>query len=205
MDILFWKVVAIDSDDVVKVQNAAGGSTDYAATELGITLGLGVERLFWQRIGITAGLHVTYLTAIGTDFAEWVKRNRSRALMQFTFALSYNFGIRKKTLKEKYEKEMAKWRQEGVRTIYVGEIDEETGDTVFTDQARERRGEFVPVKKKRVVAEDDDDMDGIRNKRDKCPDTPLGALVDKDGCPYDADGDGVPDYRDRCAGTAPAR
>ncbi len=29
----------------------------------------------------------------------------------------------------------------------------------------------------------DDDMDGVENSFDKCPKTPLSALVDKDGCP----------------------
>ena len=28
----------------------------------------------------------------------------------------------------------------------------------------------------------DDDKDGVSNCADKCPDTPKGAIVDKDGC-----------------------
>jgi OOP family OmpA-OmpF porin len=39
--------------------------------------------------------------------------------------------------------------------------------------------------------------DGI----DKCPDTPLGAVVDANGCPVDSDGDRVPDGIDRCPDT----
>ncbi len=35
-----------------------------------------------------------------------------------------------------------------------------------------------------------------------CRGVPAGAPVDADGCPLDSDGDGVPDYLDRCAGTA---
>lgn len=42
----------------------------------------------------------------------------------------------------------------------------------------------------------DDDGDGVPNIIDKCPDTPLEALVYENGCPQDKDGDGVPDYRD---------
>src|SRR5262249_48680580 len=37
----------------------------------------------------------------------------------------------------------------------------------------------------------DSDGDGVFDKKDKCPDTPRGAIVDKDGCPSDSDGDGV--------------
>ncbi len=44
----------------------------------------------------------------------------------------------------------------------------------------------------------DTDGDGIQDKKDKCPDTPLGVTVDSKGCPMDKDGDTVPDYLDKC-------
>jgi len=44
----------------------------------------------------------------------------------------------------------------------------------------------------------DSDMDGVSDKKDKCPDTPAGVAVDINGCPIDTDGDGVPDYLDKC-------
>jgi outer membrane protein OmpA-like peptidoglycan-associated protein len=44
----------------------------------------------------------------------------------------------------------------------------------------------------------DSDMDGVSDKKDKCPDTPTGVAVDANGCPVDTDGDGVPDYIDDC-------
>lgn len=47
----------------------------------------------------------------------------------------------------------------------------------------------------------DSDNDGISNRRDKCPDTPHGVIVDKKGCPLDTDGDKVPDYYDKCPDT----
>jgi len=51
----------------------------------------------------------------------------------------------------------------------------------------------------------DEDMDGVPDRKDKCPGTPQGVAVDENGCPLDGDGDGVPDYQDQCpteAGTA---
>ncbi|MGB2384877.1 MAG: thrombospondin type 3 repeat-containing protein, partial [Flavobacteriales bacterium] len=42
----------------------------------------------------------------------------------------------------------------------------------------------------------DFDRDGIKDNRDRCPATPLGAPVDKRGCPTDSDKDGVADYED---------
>ncbi|HBL76224.1 MAG: hypothetical protein A2W90_09980 [Bacteroidetes bacterium GWF2_42_66] len=44
----------------------------------------------------------------------------------------------------------------------------------------------------------DSDMDGVSDKKDKCPDTPAAVAVDADGCPIDTDGDGVADYVDDC-------
>jgi hypothetical protein len=42
----------------------------------------------------------------------------------------------------------------------------------------------------------DQDMDGIFDPVDDCPDTPLGVAVDTLGCPFDIDGDGIPDFMD---------
>jgi outer membrane protein OmpA-like peptidoglycan-associated protein len=47
----------------------------------------------------------------------------------------------------------------------------------------------------------DSDNDGVPDYLDKCPNTPAGVKVDKDGCPLDSDGDGVPDYLDKCPDT----
>ena len=44
----------------------------------------------------------------------------------------------------------------------------------------------------------DTDMDGVPDRKDKCPDTPAGVKVDEVGCPIDTDGDGVADYLDKC-------
>ncbi len=44
----------------------------------------------------------------------------------------------------------------------------------------------------------DTDGDGVKDKKDECPDTPPGVQVDEKGCPLDRDGDGVPDYKDDC-------
>ena len=47
----------------------------------------------------------------------------------------------------------------------------------------------------------DSGKDGVPDNLDKCPDTPAGVTVDKDGCPLDSDNDGVPDYLDKCPNT----
>jgi outer membrane protein OmpA-like peptidoglycan-associated protein len=47
----------------------------------------------------------------------------------------------------------------------------------------------------------DSDQDGVPDKDDACPNTPLGAKVDARGCPLDTDHDGVPDGIDKCPDT----
>lgn len=48
----------------------------------------------------------------------------------------------------------------------------------------------------------DSDKDGVPNKTDLCPNTPLGTAVDANGCPWgDADKDGVTDNLDKCPNT----
>jgi len=47
----------------------------------------------------------------------------------------------------------------------------------------------------------DSDKDGVADKDDQCPDTPLGCLVDANGCPLDTDNDGICDGLDKCPGT----
>ena len=44
----------------------------------------------------------------------------------------------------------------------------------------------------------DGDGDGIADRKDLCPETPLNIKVDSDGCPLDSDGDGVADFNDEC-------
>ncbi len=51
------------------------------------------------------------------------------------------------------------------------------------------------------VMDGDADGDGVPDSRDRCPNTPRGAPVDADGCPLDSDGDGVPDFKDNCPNT----
>lgn len=47
----------------------------------------------------------------------------------------------------------------------------------------------------------DEDLDGVSDKKDKCPGTKVGCRVDAAGCPVDSDGDGVCDGIDACANT----
>lgn len=54
----------------------------------------------------------------------------------------------------------------------------------------------------------DTDEDGVPDRLDQCPKTPIDIEVDAHGCPLDDDHDGVPNYQDQCPndpGTAEMR
>ena len=48
----------------------------------------------------------------------------------------------------------------------------------------------------------DEDNDGVADRKDECPATPVGVAVDEKGCPLDRDADGVADYLDNCVDIA---
>jgi len=59
----------------------------------------------------------------------------------------------------------------------------------------------APAPKTEPVKVIDSDKDGVPDSMDKCPNTPAGVKVDKNGCAIDSDKDGVPDYLDKCPNT----
>ena len=56
----------------------------------------------------------------------------------------------------------------------------------------------APVTTSKFTVREDNDRDGIKNRKDKCSETPAGVAVDAQGCPLDTDKDGVADYLDKC-------
>ena len=60
----------------------------------------------------------------------------------------------------------------------------------------------IPLVDDAPLAPADADGDGVPDDRDACPGTAPGVAVDASGCVPDSDGDGVADDRDKCPGTA---
>lgn len=76
---------------------------------------------------------------------------------------------------------------------YVKGLESGTGNSTLTEDHVQVTSiiEFA-------LGKNDADGDGVKDKKDECPDTPAGVVVDEKGCPLDRDGDGVPDYKDDC-------
>lgn len=71
-------------------------------------------------------------------------------------------------------------------------------DGVAIDLKNDRFGGFRIGLILRLGKDKDQDKDGVPDKTDECPDTPLGVEVDEKGCPKDRDLDGIPDFEDDC-------
>jgi outer membrane protein OmpA-like peptidoglycan-associated protein/opacity protein-like surface antigen len=81
---------------------------------------------------------------------------------------------------------------------------DEVPGTDFSDwDQREFRGYIEPsIGLTYVIGRaPDTDEDGVKDSKDNCPYTPMGAVVDEYGCPLDGDGDGVYDGLDICPDT----
>lgn len=85
--------------------------------------------------------------------------------------------------------------------------DPATGGVVGTrlDDRYEHTAHHIGLSLRYVFSEApvaDADGDGVPDFRDRCPNTPAGVQVDQAGCPLDSDGDGIPDHLDECPSTA---
>lgn len=78
---------------------------------------------------------------------------------------------------------------------------EYSGGLTFFFGGSEREVGAPPPPVEEPAKPGDSDNDGVPDDMDKCPGTPAGVKVDKDGCPLDGDKDGVPDYLDQCPDT----
>jgi len=102
---------------------------------------------------------------------------------------------------------------DGFRTLWllapddtVLELDSDTGEPIFTNLTP---NDFVGVPCDACdlwddPADCDEDLDGVPDKDDDCPGTPLNTVVTEEGCPcneFDEDDDGINDCFDDCPNT----
>jgi len=112
--------------------------------------------------------------------------NDRRTDYEYTFGLTYKFGVERKP---KAVKDRTDSDKDGV-------LDSK-------DKCPDTPADLAVDKQGCPVDAPDADLDGVADYLDKCPDTPDGYIVDQRGCFYDDDGDGVPNERDRCPSNPP--
>jgi outer membrane protein OmpA-like peptidoglycan-associated protein len=168
-----WKYVDPVGDTVIQTVGERDNRVDFSAAEMYVSGSLGILFRLGEKIDLGVKTSVDYLTGIGSSFGEAAEDMRGRTLMRATLSLSYRFGGGGGGMRSPE----GQWR---------------------SDKAWSEQKESTAPK---VARGGDGDGDGVADKKDKCPDTPMGALVDKRGCPTDSDHDGVWDGLDDCPRT----
>ncbi len=171
---VIWKYTDPAGDTVIQTAGERGNRVDFSAAELFLSGMAGVDADISRRFSLTFKAGVDYLTGIGTSFTDSVDDARGRMMMRATLALSYRFGI-------------------------AGNASRPSADYWPSTQSWSR----VETAERPKAVVDDADGDGVTDRKDRCPGTPAGAVVDKSGCPIDTDADGVPDGIDACPKTPP--
>ena len=203
-EMLLWNIKSHPANEAIVVENTDGNARDYKATEFGITIGLGLEQLLTDRVAFSLGAEYTHFAGIGADFAQWVKNSRSRAILQFGIGVSIHFGGKGRSMLEEAEKKPQNPNRIS-RKVYEEDADEEKDTVIAVPPPVPVRVDTVQSVPALATPPDaDKDSDGVVDLLDKCKNTPIGAIVDRDGCPLDSDNDKIFDGIDRCPQTLPA-
>jgi outer membrane protein OmpA-like peptidoglycan-associated protein len=171
---LFWKMVDVESNTTLTVTGDQDGTTDFAATELILTGGLGLVVMPSRNISLNIDGRADYLTHGGAEFSDDVRNTLDRWLLGASATLNFHFG--------------------------GGDSDEPiwVSDSAWNLQRVERSSA------RRQPGTLDGDLDGVADDVDRCLNTPRNVPVDRNGCPLDGDRDGVPDGLDHCPSTPAA-
>ncbi len=171
-----------------------GGNDTGADTNLVLNYGGGIKYLYSEQMAIRADIRQVL-----------VDDNSTEHNMVYTLGLEFFWGSKRPT------KSLAKLdRPDSPNTIVQQKTPDDTTevpDKPTTEAKPEPKTETALVSKTPTVSagaavKADADKDGVPDDRDFCANTPVGVVVDQDGCPVDSDGDGTPDYLDKCPGTA---
>lgn len=168
---VIWRYADPAGDTVVQTRGSRENIVHYSAAEMFLSGSLGLEIEASSRLAFNLKTSFDYLTGLGTAFSDSVNDVRGRLLMRLGISLSYRFGS--------------------------GQASRPSTESWPSTEAWSQQ----TVQSREAPSAGDADGDGIKDKRDKCPGTPQGAVVDKSGCPVDSDGDGVADGLDDCPRT----
>ncbi|GAB4325636.1 MAG: hypothetical protein Kow0074_19520 [Candidatus Zixiibacteriota bacterium] len=87
-----WNVQSYPGYETIDVAQPNGGSKDFAATELLVIGGFGIEPAIASNIHARIGVHADYYSGIGASFPDGFRDNRSHFLVGLTFGLGFRFG-----------------------------------------------------------------------------------------------------------------
>ena len=217
----YGSVNHFDSDSLMSdIQNNLTGYTDAIEISdiekdfpyldmLTANLNVGIDANFWKnRVGVGVysrtrfyNSHITEEVTLGAAF---------RPVNWFNLAASYSFingkwsNIGAALSIAPYDGLMLTLATDYIPTSYAKAALEETNVSLpyKTAGVNVMFGIAIVAGTNKKIK--DQDKDGVWDKLDICPNTPLNVFVDEIGCPLDNDGDGVADYLDECPHTPSA-
>ena len=217
----YGSVNHFDSDSLMSdIQNNLTGYTDAIEISdiekdfpyldmLTANLNVGIDANFWKnRVGVGVysrtrfyNSHITEEVTLGAAF---------RPVNWFNLAASYSFingkwsNIGAALSIAPYDGIMLTLATDYIPTSYAKAALEETNVSLPYKTAGVNVMFGIAIVAGTNKKNKDQDKDGVWDKLDICPNTPLNVFVDEIGCPLDNDGDGVADYLDECPHTPSA-
>lgn len=171
---VIWSAHLRADDAKLVVQSGDGGKTDLAATEIAVSAAVGLEYQLSSRIAFDLTTTMTYLTGLGTDFADWVNDSRSRGIVSAVAGVAISFGGRSSSRSGGAELRPRREKESDRRVYEVQPQRSPTDSTLMVP---------LPARVDSASARIDSDDDGVVDSLDTCPGTADGIIVDAHGCP----------------------
>jgi OOP family OmpA-OmpF porin len=192
--LLIWKANDPESNTTYRVTGEKGGTADFSATELIVSVSSGLVLRVAPRWAVHLGAGADYLTGAGAEFAGDIKSSRDRWLLSSGAGLSFHFGSSHDAFDSRSDRNSL--QQPRMVGKHANDSDMDGVPDAKDQCLNSPRGAIVDA----VGCPVDNDHDGVPDGNDDCPGTPIDAqgAVDIYGCPVDADFDGVADYLDAC-------
>ena len=170
-------------------------------------LNVGIDANFWQnRVGVGVYSHTRFFNSYITE--EVTLGAALRPVNWFNLAASYSFlnghwsNIGAALSIAPYDGLMLTVATDYIPTSYAKASAEKISLPYKTSGVNVMFGLAIVAGTNKK--DKDKDKDGVWDKLDVCPNTPLNVIVTELGCPVDNDGDGVADYLDECPHTPSA-
>jgi outer membrane protein OmpA-like peptidoglycan-associated protein len=229
--LLIWKGVNPESNTTYEVRGDKNETTDFSASELYLSGGVGILIRPSQRLSLQLLAQADYLTGAGAEFAAAVSDVRDKLALGASAKLYFHFGSLDRTEWKSEEtwkgatEKPAESRQPRRDSDGDG-IEDASDNCLNTPRGAEVDSMGCPIDSDRDGVPDglddcpntqfsarltvdihgcpvDSDFDNVPDFADSCPFGPLGAQVNEKGCPIDTDNDGVPEGLDDCPNTLP--
>lgn len=171
---VIWSIHSRADDAKLVVQSGDGGKTDLAATEIAVSTAMGLEYQISRRFAFGLTTTLTYLTGLGTDFADWVNDSRSRGFVSAVAGISLSLGGRSSGRFGTTEPHRRRERGTERRVYEVQPQRSPTDSTLMVP---------LPAQVDTSTMSSDSDDDGVVDSLDSCPSTAEGIVVDAHGCP----------------------